>query len=59
VVAEHPYRRDSLLVKRVTEVREDGRCFLKGENQPDSTDSRSFSLLPAERILGRVTSRFG
>ena len=58
VVAQHPYRRDLLLVKRVARVREDGHCLLEGENQSESTDGRSFGLLPPERILGQVTSRF-
>lgn len=57
VVTRHPYRRDVLLVKRVAAVLDDGRCLLTGDNPDESTDSRSFGLIPAERILGRVTSR--
>ena len=58
VVAQHPYRADLLLVKRVAAVRENGHCLLEGNNLSASTDSRSFGPLPPERILGRVTSRF-
>jgi nickel-type superoxide dismutase maturation protease len=58
VVARHPYRADLLLIKRVAKVHEDGGCLLEGDNPSESTDSRAFGALPAERILGRVTSRF-
>jgi nickel-type superoxide dismutase maturation protease len=59
VVAQHPYRRGLLLVKRVAKVGENGHCLLEGENQSESTDSRSFGSLPPDYILGQVTSRFG
>lgn len=59
VVARHPYRTDLLLIKRVAQVLENGNCTLEGDNQSESTDSRAFGSLPAERIMGRVTSRFG
>ena len=58
VVARHPYRTDLRLVKRVVEVFSDGRCFIKGDNHSESTDSRSFGAVTPEKILGRVTSRF-
>jgi nickel-type superoxide dismutase maturation protease len=58
VVARHPYRTDLQLVKRITEVRDDGHCLLEGDNAEESTDSRIYGALPPERILGRVTSRF-
>ena len=57
VVARHPYRTDLRLVKRVTEVLDDGHCLLTGDNAAESTDSRIYGPLPPERILGRVTSR--
>lgn len=58
VVARHPFRSDLCLVKRVTSVRENGDCFLEGDNPMESTDSHGFGPLPPERIMGRVTSRF-
>ncbi|MFQ6044377.1 MAG: nickel-type superoxide dismutase maturation protease [Candidatus Poribacteria bacterium] len=58
VVARHPYRKDLRLVKRVAEVFPDGRCFIKGDNPSESTDSRSFGTVTPEKILGQVTSRF-
>ncbi len=58
VVAQHPYRTDIRLVKRVAAVLENGYFLLEGDNPSESTDSRSFGPLPSECILGRVTSRF-
>ncbi|NEN99873.1 MAG: nickel-type superoxide dismutase maturation protease [Moorea sp. SIO3I7] len=58
VVARHPYQNHLRLVKRVTLVLEDGRCFLKGDNRLESTDSRSFGLVDSQQIIGKVTSRF-
>ncbi|NEO16997.1 MULTISPECIES: nickel-type superoxide dismutase maturation protease [unclassified Moorena] len=58
VVARHPYRKQLRLVKRVTVVLEDGRCFLQGDNPIESTDSRSFGLVDSQQIIGKVTSRF-
>ncbi|MGB3612833.1 MAG: nickel-type superoxide dismutase maturation protease [Elainellaceae cyanobacterium] len=58
VVARHPHK-NLKLVKRVTTVGEDGSCLLSGDNPRESTDSRQFGTVPPERILGRVTCRFG
>ncbi|MGF1537113.1 MAG: nickel-type superoxide dismutase maturation protease [Elainellaceae cyanobacterium] len=57
VVACHPYR-DLKLVKRMVGLRGD-RCLLSGDNWRESTDSRQFGAVPLDRILGRVTCRFG
>jgi nickel-type superoxide dismutase maturation protease len=58
VAAQHPYRTDLRLIKRVVSVAENGYCVLEGDNAPASTDSRAFGPLPLDRIIGRVTSRF-
>lgn len=58
VVAQHPYRSDCHIVKRVAAVLEDGRCVLEGDNSLESTDSHAFGPLAPELILGRVTCRF-
>ena len=58
VVAQHPYRSNLRLVKRVVAEVETGRYLLAGDNPLESTDSRSFGPVGIEQILGRVTSRF-
>ncbi len=57
VVALHPYQRDLQLIKRVTDVTDDGRVFLQSDNPSEGTDSRSFGTISCQRILGRVTAR--
>ena len=57
VVAQHPAEADLQIIKRVAEVRDDGRFLLQGDN-PDPTQS-SDVIVPRALILGRVTSRFG
>ena len=58
VVAWHPEKSDLKIVKRVVDVREDGRCQLQGDNKRESSDSRHFGLVRPEQLLGRVTGRF-
>ena len=58
VVAQHPYRNDIKIVKRVTSVSSDGMCYLQGDNALESTDSDSFGRVPLKRIVGQVTGRF-
>lgn len=58
VVVSHPSRPELRLVKRVVQVKEDGDCFLMGENTSESTDSRSFGWVSSDHLLGKVISRF-
>ncbi|MGB3532385.1 MAG: nickel-type superoxide dismutase maturation protease [Microcoleaceae cyanobacterium] len=58
IIAQHPYKPQTRIVKRVTEVRADGACFVRGDNPAESTDSRAFGWMSSEQILGQVTSRF-
>ena len=58
VVACHPQRPQLYVVKRVTAVLADGRCFLLGDNRAESTDSSTFGAIAPEAIVGQVVSRF-
>ncbi|MFN2116757.1 MAG: nickel-type superoxide dismutase maturation protease [Candidatus Promineifilaceae bacterium] len=58
VVAHRPDRRNVVLVKRVTEVRPNGRILLLGDNPAASTDSLEFGPITLEHLIGKVTSRF-
>lgn len=51
-------RPDLLLIKRVISIRQNGACFVQGDNLSESTDSRVFGWVQPQLILGRVTSRF-
>lgn len=58
VVARHPHRQDLKIIKRVVLVNKNGNCFLLGENQAESNDSRSFGFVTLHHIIGKVTSKF-
>ncbi len=58
IVGQHPYKPQTRIVKRVTEVKPDGSCFVQGDNLAESTDSRVFGWMSSQQILGQVTSRF-
>lgn len=56
VVAAHPYRPNFWLIKRISQVQSDGRCYLVGDNRAESTDSRAYGWFEQTDLLGKVTS---
>ena len=58
VVVSSPHRPQMRLIKRVVAIDERANCFVQGDNQAQSTDSRMFGWVAPQLILGRVTSRF-
>ena len=57
VVSRHPFKSDVLLIKRVTEVTDEG-MHVMGDNPAESTDSRSLGAIPWVHLVGVVTARF-
>lgn len=57
VLAKHPYKTDIKIVKRVSEIADDGRLTLIGDNPATSTDSRTFGTVSLESTIGKVTSK--
>jgi len=55
VCVRHPFRSDLQLIKRLTSV--DGGLTVAGDNPDASSDSRTLGVLPADHLVGRVTSR--
>ena len=47
----------TLSVKRLTEIQDDGRVWVEGDNPFGSTDSRSVGPLSADAVRGRVVLR--
>ena len=57
VLAIHPYKQTTRMIKRVGEITTTGEYFLIGDNPDESTDSRTFGKLRAADILGRVVCK--
>ena len=57
VLAKHPYKQGTQILKRVTEITSSGDYFLTGDNAGESTDSRMFGSLKPDHILGKVVCR--
>jgi nickel-type superoxide dismutase maturation protease len=56
VVAHHPIRRDTMVVKRVSQVDKAG-LHLRGDCSSQSQDSRSLGRFNPQSIMGRVVGR--
>jgi len=57
VLANHPYKSSVKILKRVSEINDDGRYLLIGDNPAESTDSRAFGSLSIEYIQGKAVCR--
>lgn len=55
VFRKAPY---GVLIKQVEVVDEQGRVFWVRGSHPDSIDSRTFGLVRAPEVLGKVVARF-
>src|SRR5262245_18533241 len=57
VRARHPYKQSVKILKRVDKINIDGTYELVGDNEAESTDSRTFGPIPLKEILGKVVCR--
>jgi len=57
VLADHPYKSSVTILKRVSGIEADGRVSLIGDNDTESTDSRTFGPVSIKSIVGRVECR--
>lgn len=57
VLAQHPYKQGTQIIKRVTEITMSDDYFLVGDNADESTDSRTFGKLRSTDILGKVVCK--
>ncbi len=55
VIAKHPYKQSVIIVKRISEINENG-VFLLGDNPSESSDSRSFGFVPIANVEGKVVA---
>ena len=56
ILCRHPYKSKTNIIKRVEDLRPDG-LYVLGDNPSQSTDSRSFGVIPTDHVLGVVTSK--
>ena len=57
VLARHPYKKSVRVLKRIDSIDGQGRFWLVGDNQGESSDSRTFGSVSKADLLGKVTSR--
>jgi nickel-type superoxide dismutase maturation protease len=57
VLADHPYKSSVTVLKRVSNVDANGLVTLLGDNEAESTDSRTFGPVSIKSIIGRVDCR--
>ncbi len=55
VVSWHPQQTGIRIIKRLAGCR-DGLMDLRGDNPPESTDSRQFGLVERSQLIGVVTA---
>ena len=56
VLAQHPYKQSTRIIKRVRSIDANGAYFLTGDNKAETTDSTTFGPVPPANILGKATS---
>ena len=57
IVFQHPLQ-NMTVVKRIYKIHPDGRLDVRGDDPPESTDSRHFGLVDSNFVIGKVVSRF-
>ena len=57
VFVSHPYMQGVRLIKRVREIGADGKLFLVGDNETESTDSRTLGWFSPSDMRGKVICR--
>lgn len=57
ILAKHPFKKSVIILKRLTEIDQNGNYFLVGDNPSESSDSRTFGALSAKHILGKAVCR--
>ena len=56
-LVSHPYIQSVKIIKKVSEIDADGKLFLTGVNETESTDSRTFGAISIKSIKGRIVCR--
>ena len=57
VFVAHPYMQSVKIMKRVREIDHEGKLFLVGDNEAESTDSRTLGWFSPKDVGGKVVCR--
>ena len=57
VLVNHPFKKSVKILKRVKNFDDKGDLFLVGDNEEESTDSRTFGAVPLKYLIGKATCR--
>jgi len=57
IVAQHPFKSDVVLVKRVGDIGDDGRVELLSDNPAEGSDSRTLGRVAPGQVFGAVVAR--
>lgn len=59
ILADHPFKRNNTIVKRISKINNSGDYFLEGDNPSihESSDSRSFGYIKKKNILAKLKDK--
>jgi len=59
ILANHPFKRNNIIVKRISKINKSGDYFLEGDNPSihESSDSRSFGYIKKKYILATLKDK--
>lgn len=57
VLINHPSKQNVKMIKRIGEISKDEKFLLIGDDEGETSDSRSLSEIPKKDILGKITCR--
>jgi len=59
ILANHPFKRNNIIVKRISKINESEDYFLEGDNPliNETSDSRSFGYIKKKNILAKLKDK--
>ena len=59
ILANHPFKKDNVIVKRISKINDSGDYFIKGDNPSlnKTTDSRSFGYIKRKNIIAKLKDK--
>lgn len=57
VLANHPYKQSTKILKRITAISKEGLIEISGDNPSESSDSRIFGNIHDREIIGKMVKK--